>query len=143
MNRSQIGTVTSSWERSTEESGLLLAAIVERLTGSLGSRARRARWIIEAVTLLAPNLDRPARFSAIAGDLLRERIPVTVQELEVDRAALLGAVDALAVPELGDDARAAWQMAINLFAAIVESVCLDPFGDAESPTTGPGGSVRP
>ncbi len=129
MNRQQIEIVAASWHRTTTEPALVLAAIMARLPGALPSRAGRARWIVEAVTCLSPNLDRPATFAAIAADLLDERIPITIHELEVERAALLGAIDERAVPGLDDDERVAWEMAISLFAEIVASVCLDPFGD--------------
>jgi hypothetical protein len=133
MNRTEIEIVASSWQRATADPGVLLAAIVERLTGPPRFRAERARWIIEAVTLLSPNLDRPTTFAAIAADLLAERIPITIHELEIERAALMGAIGELDDQELQDNERVAWRMAITLFAEIVASVCLDPFGDASTP----------
>jgi hypothetical protein len=128
MNRDEIDIVTSSWRRACSDPARLHAAIVDRLPGTLPFRVVRARWIVDAVTRLAPVLDRPATFVPLAGDLLAARMPLTVDELAVERDALFAALGDVGVPMSARDQRRAWEMAIGLFAEIVTSVCLEPFG---------------
>ncbi len=55
-------------------------------------------------------------------------MPLTMDDLAVERDALFGALAAVGEPMTAGDQRRAWEMAIELFAEIVTSVCLDPFG---------------
>ena len=137
MNRDEIDIVATSWCRARSDPGLLHAAIVERLPGTLHTRVVRARWIVDAVTRLAPALDRPATFVPLAGDLLEARMPLTLDELAVDRDALFGALSAVGEPITARDQLRAWEMAIELFAEIVTSVCLDPFGPVDESPSAP------
>jgi len=136
MNRDEVDTVAASWRRARSDPDLLHAAIVERLPGMLPFRVVRAQWIVDAVTQLAPALDRPATFVPLAGDLLEARKPLTLDELAVDRDALFGALGAIGEPMTACDQRRAWEMAIELFAEIVTSVCLAPFGPIDESRTG-------
>jgi hypothetical protein len=128
MNRDEIDIVTCSWRRARSDPDRLHAAIVERLPGTFEFRVVRAQWIVDAVTRLAPALDRPGTFVPLAGDLLEARMPLTMGELTVERDALFGALTDVGEPMNARDQRKAWEMAIGLFAEIVTSVCLDPFG---------------
>lgn len=131
MNRDQIDIVVSSWRRARSDPDLLHAAIVDRLPGPSGFRDVRARWIVDAVNRLAPALGRPATFIPLASDLLAARIPLTLDELAVERNALFAALADVGEPMNKRDQRRAWEMAIGLFAEIVTSVCLDPFGPTD------------
>jgi len=145
MNRDEIDIVASSWRRARSDPDLLLAALVERLPDSLPFRVVRAQWIVDAVTRLAPALGRPATFVPLAGDLLEARMPLTMDDLAVDRDALLGALGAVGEPMTAGDQRRSWEMAIELFAEIVTSVCLDPFGTIDARESAPtcGARVAP
>ena len=136
MNRDEIDIVASSWCRARSDPDRLLAAIVERLPGRLPFRVARAQWIVDAVTRLAPALGRPATFAPLAGDLLEARMPLTMDDLAVERDALFGALGAVGEPMTAGHHRRAWEMAIQLFSEIVTSVCLDPFGTLTTPTSG-------
>jgi hypothetical protein len=138
MNREQIDLVRQGWIRASTEPDVLQAAILDRLPGTLRFRLDRAGWIIEAVTRLAPTLDRPATFIPLAGDLLALRVPVTMDELAIERKALLGALDDVVATPMSVAERAAWELAIGLFAEIVSSVCLDPFGARSTSGKGQG-----
>lgn len=137
MNRDEIDIVASGWRRACSDPERLQAAIVDRLPGTLPFRIVRARWIVDAVTRLAPALDRPATFVPLAGDLLAARMPLTVDELAVERDALFGALGDVGEPMTARDQRRAWEMAIGLFAEIVTSVCLEPFGPTAGSHTTP------
>jgi hypothetical protein len=141
VNRDEIDVVSSSWRRARSDPDLLLAALVERLPDTLPFRHVRAQWIVDAVTRLAPALGRPATFVPLAGDLLEARMPLTMDDLAVERDALFGALAAVGEPMTAGDQRRSWEMAIELFAEIVTSVCLDPFGTLTTPTCG--GPVAP
>ena len=98
MNRDEIDIVTSSWLRATSDPDRLQAAVVGRLPGSMPFRDVRAQWIVDAVTRLAPALDHPATFVPLAGDLLAARMPVTMDELALERDALFGALGDVGEP---------------------------------------------
>lgn len=126
MSPDDIELVTGTWRHAVADREALVGAIAERLAGAEGFRTERAEWIVRAVSSLSPVLARPTAFAPVAIDLISLRYPVTSDELAVERDALLGAVAARCAP-LGDDARRAWGLAIDLFGEIVCSMGLDPF----------------
>ena len=131
MSPEQIDIVGATWQRAARDRVRLCTALAERLPGPEAEREERAAWIIDAVSLLSPVIDRPTRFVASAGDLIGRRGAVTMGELGVDQSALLGALDEL-LPDRTEADRRAWSLALKLFEEAVASMCLDPFARAES-----------
>jgi hypothetical protein len=134
MSPEQITAVVNSWDRALAEPALH-TEIAQRLDGDEDHRHNRAAWIIKAVTQLAHALDRPGLFETLAEGALAQRLPVSVDELAADREALLGALTTINGPSDSASERS-WSLAIQLFAEIVASTSLNPFGfRAASPPT--------
>ena len=126
MNPEQIDIVVGTWREASRDARRLVASLRARLPGDDADREARARWIVDAVTVLAPMIDRPTGFAAGASELVRRRGSVTMSELGVDQAALLGTLAELVV---GFDERTerAWSLALKLFEETIADGCLDPF----------------
>jgi hypothetical protein len=126
MSPEQIDIVGATWQNAASDRRRLCEALADRLPGSERVREERAAWIIDAVSLLSPVIDRPTRFVASAGDLMARRGAVTISDLGVDQAALLGALDEL-LGARDESEQRAWALALKLFEETVASMCLDPF----------------
>lgn len=126
MNPEQIDIVVETWHRATRDARRLVAALLSHLPGDEPDREARARWIIDAVTVLAPMIDRPTRFAAGASELIGRRGAVTMSELGTDQAALLGALAEL-VETFDERTERAWSLALKLFEETIADGCLDPF----------------
>jgi hypothetical protein len=122
-----IDQVTGIWRTATADRDRLAGAVADRLTGTPAFRASRAEWILRSVSSLAPVLDHPAAFAPAAAELIAPRFPVTLDELAVERDALLGALEEIC-GALTPEAAHAWDLAFGIFAEIVCSIGLDPFG---------------
>lgn len=126
MNPEQVDIVVGTWRAAGDNPYRLRVAISDRLPGTPVERGRRISWIVDAVTGLTPIISRPSSFSDAAAELIRRRRPVSMDELGVDQAALLGALDEIVGP-LTVDERRAWDLALKLFEETIASLCLDPF----------------
>lgn len=133
-----IALVHRTWRSALADMDQVHQAVAARLTGSASFRAERARWVLRAVSLLAPLLDRPTTFEPVAAELIANRYPVTLDELAVERDALLGALAEQVGGLTGSELRA-WELAIGLFSEIVAAIGLDPFGCAPLPVASVGG----
>ena len=129
MSPDDIDEVRTRWRAALSEPDWLDGAITDRLSGPPHVRMIRSRWIIEAVTALSGILDHPRAFAPMAAELLTQRGPVTIEQLAIDRDALLGAVDEVCGP-LDERTLRSWQLAIGLFDEIISSVGLNPFDEA-------------
>ena len=129
MSPDDIDQVTSIWMAASADRDQLAGAVADRLTGTPEFRAERAEWVLRSVSSLAPVLAHPAAFAPTAAELIAPRFPVTLDELAVERDALLGALEERC-GTLTPDAAHAWDLAFGLFAEIVCSIGLDPFGCA-------------
>lgn len=132
MNPEQIDIVVGTWRAAGQDGPRLAEALRRRLPGEPAELAARAAWIVEAVSMLSPMIDRPTRFAAGAGELMARRGPVTMSELGTDQAALLGALDELVGP-LDEPTARAWSLALKLFEETIAESCLDPFAAAPEP----------
>jgi hypothetical protein len=132
VNPEQIDIVVRTWHEASRDERRLVAALLARLPGDDPGRAVRARWIVDAVTVLAPMIHRPTRFAAGAAELVGRRGAVTMGELGTDQAALLGALDEL-VERFDDRTARAWSLALKLFEETIADGCLDPFAVLHDP----------
>jgi hypothetical protein len=132
MSPDDIDEVTRTWRAARADEALLVSAIAGRLQGTAAFRAGRAEWIVRSVSSLAPVLDHPTRFVPAAADLIALRFPVTLDELAVERDALLGALEERC-GTLAPSTAHAWDLAFGLFVEIVCAIGLDPFGCAADP----------
>lgn len=130
MSPADIDQVTRTWSVASVDIDSLRRALAARLHGSAAFRLQRADWIIGAVSALTPALARPTAFGPIASELVAVRCPVTMDELTQERDALLGAL-AERCGRLTQASEHAWRLAIGLFAEIVASSGLDPFGASD------------
>ena len=132
MNPEQIDIVVGTWREASRDGQRLVAALLARLPGNAPDREARARWIIDAVTVLAPMVDRPTRFAAGASEFVGRRGAVTMGELGDDQTALLGALAEL-VERFDEPTARAWALALKLFEETIADGCLDPFASAREP----------
>jgi hypothetical protein len=137
----EIDEVTRSWRRAMEDPQALRNAIAARLAGPPAFRAERAGWIVRAVSSLGPVLSRPTTFAPAAAELIALRFPVTLDELAVERDALLGGLAECCGPP-SPAAERAWDLAFGLFAEIVCATGLDPFA-TPAPAAAPAPSTPP
>jgi hypothetical protein len=127
VSPTEIEQVRRTWSRAMQAPDRFEAAVAERLDGPPPRRRSQARWIVASVSRLSHVLDHPTRFATEAEAELARRSPVTIDELAVERDALMTTLRA-EVGELGPARERAWALAFGLFEEIVVERCLDPFG---------------
>jgi hypothetical protein len=126
MSPDDIDQVTRTWQEALTRRDLLLRAVGDHLPGAPAFRSARSEWIVRSVTLLSSVLDRPTAFLPAAVELISLRFPVTIEELAIERVALFAALEDRCALDASETR--AWNLAIDLFAEIVSSIGLDPFG---------------